>query len=227
MPLLHRGFQVIGQARCNTALLLPPPPRSGRGRPRKYGDQLTRERIDAMPAITLELCLDGKAQTVRLRSIVAMARFLQGTPVRAVWCEFFDPDKNTWSKPRLLLATEPQLAAETVLRLYARRWGIEPLFHNLERRWGINNLWQQSRTALELWMQIRSTAWSLAQLLVVVAGDTFPINAVAPWRTHQPLTAGLIAQWLRIDKPEPIWYATVSTASPRNSASLNSAAIRG
>jgi hypothetical protein len=48
------------------------------------------------------------------------------------------------------------------VRLYARRWGIEPLFHNLKRWWGISNLWQQSRTALELWMQIRSTAWTLA-----------------------------------------------------------------
>jgi len=35
----------------------------------------------------------------------------------------------------LLLATEPHLSAETVLCLYARRWGIEPLFHNLKRWW--------------------------------------------------------------------------------------------
>jgi hypothetical protein len=48
-------------------------------------------------------------------------------------------------------------------------------------------------------MQIRSTAWTLAQLLVLVAEDRFPIQAIAPWRAHQPLTAGLIAQWLRIE----------------------------
>src|ERR1700674_2965917 len=35
-------------------------------------------------------------------------------------------------------------------------WKID-LFNNLKRWWGISNLWQQSRTALELWMQIRST----------------------------------------------------------------------
>jgi hypothetical protein len=199
LPLLRRGFQVIGQARCDTALFLPPTPHAGRGRPRKYGDKLTAERINALPTITLTLNLYGKPQSVRLHSIVALARFLNGLPVCAVWCEFFDADNNSWSKPRLLLATESGLSAETVLRLYARRWGIEPLFHNLKRWWGVNNLWQQSRKALELWMQIRSTAWTLAQLLVVVAGDHFPIDAVAPWRAHQPLTAGLIAQWLRME----------------------------
>ena len=199
MPLLQRGFHVIGQARCDTALFLPPPPSTGRGRPRKYGPRLTQESILALPATTLTLFLYGKEQTVRLRSVVAVARFLKATPVRAVWCEFFDPEKNTWSKSRLLLATESHLTAETVARLYARRWGIEPLFHNLKRWWGVANLWQQSRRTLELWMQIRSTAWTLAQLLVLVAGDRFPINAVAPWRAKQPLTAGLIAQWLRIE----------------------------
>lgn len=130
---------------------------------------------------------------------MALARFLKAAPVHAVWCEFFDPEKNTWSKPRLLLATEIELSAETIVRLYARRWGIEPLFHNLKRWWGVTNLWQQSRKALELWMQIRSTAWTLAQLLALVAEDSFPIQVVAPWRVRQPLTAGLIAQWLRIE----------------------------
>lgn len=199
LPLLHRGCQVMGQARWDTALYLPPPPRSGRGRPRKFGDKLTRDHINALPSCTRTLNLYGQEQLVRIRSVVALARFLRGAPVRAVWCEFFDTDRNTWSKPRLVLATETQLDAEDVLRLYARRWGIEPLFHNLKRWWGINHLWQQSRTALECWMQIRSTAWTLAQLLVVVANHHFPIQTIAPWRVHQPLTAGLIAQWLRIE----------------------------
>lgn len=85
------------------------------------------------------------------------------------------------------------------MHLYARRWGIEPLFHNLKRWWGVNNLWQQKRTVLELWMQIRSTAWTLVQLLSLVAEEAFPIDAVAPWRDKRPLTGGLVAQWLRME----------------------------
>ena len=201
LPLLQRNVQVIGQARYDTALFLPPvaPSRPRRGRPRKYGQRVTPAMIAALPTTTQSLFLYGKQQTVRLRTLVLLARFLKATPVRAVWCEFFDPEKNTWSKPRLLLATETALSAETIVCLYARRWGIEPLFHNLKRWWGVANLWQQSRRTLELWTQIRSTAWTLAQLLVLLAEDSFPIQAVAPWRVKQPLTAGLIAQWLRIE----------------------------
>jgi hypothetical protein len=201
LPLLQRNIQVIAQARYDTALFLPPdvPQTPKRGRPRKYGIRLSPEKIAALPATTLSVFLYGKEQIVRVRSVMALARFLKATPVRAVWCEFYDADKKTWSKTRLLLATETDLSAEDIVRLYARRWGIEPLFHNLKRWWGISNLWQQSRTALELWMQIRSTAWSLAQLLALVVEDAFPMQEIAPWRYRQPLTAGLIAQWLRIE----------------------------
>lgn len=73
------------------------------------------------------------------------------------------------------------------------------MFHNLKRWWGANNLWQQKRTVLELWMQIRSTAWTLVQLLSLVVEESFPITVVAPWRNKQPLTGGLVAQWLRME----------------------------
>ena len=201
LPLLRRQIRVIGQARIDTALFLPPvaPTTPRRGRKRIYGERLSAEAVAHLPVTELSLSLYGQDQLLRLRSVVARARFLKGTPVRAVWCQFFDARKQTWTKPRLLLATETELTAEAIVRLYARRWGIEPLFHNLKRWWGISNLWQQSRTALELWMQIRSTAWTLAQLLSLAAGDAFPMEAVAPWRMKHPLTAGLVAQWLRME----------------------------
>ena len=131
--------------------------------------------------------------------MLTLARFLKGQLVRAVWCEFYDDKKQLWTKPRLLLATEIELSAQAIVELYARRWGIEPLFHNLKRWWGISNLWQQSRTALETWMQIRSTAWTFAQLLALAVDEAFPLREVAPWRANHPLTAGLVAQWLRIE----------------------------
>ena len=201
LPLLRRQIRVIGQARIDTALFLPPvaPTTPRRGRKRIYGERLSAEAVAHLPVTELSLSLYGQDQLLRLRSVVALARFLKGTPVRAVWCQFFDARKQTWTKPRLLLATETELTAEAIVRLYARRWGIEPLFHNLKRWWGISNLWQQSRTALELWMQIRSTAWTLAQLLSLAAHDAFPMEAVAPWRMKHPLTAGLVAQWLRME----------------------------
>ncbi len=201
LPLLSRKVRVIGQKRRDTALFLPPVVlvKLGRGRPKKYGMKMTAEAILALPVTEVKLTLYGKEQLIRLRSVRAMARFLKGVQVRAVWSEFYDVDKQCWSKARLLLATETELSAEEILRLYARRWGIEPLFHNLKRWWGVNNLWQQKRAVLELWMQIRSTAWTLVQLLSLVVEEIFPIAAVSPWRDKQPLTAGLVAQWLRME----------------------------
>jgi len=131
--------------------------------------------------------------------MVVLARFLKGRQVLAVWCEFFNEKTQTWSKPRSLLATETTLTAVEVITLYARRWGIETLFFNLKRWWGANNLWQQSRRALGLWMMIRSTAWTLTQLLVMKAKDSFPMDIIAPWRKGRPITGGLIAQWMRIE----------------------------
>ncbi len=201
LPLLARKMHVIGQVRRDTALFLPPVMllKPGRGRPKIYGTKMTSEAIQALPMTELKITLYGKEQLIRLRSVVALARFLKGTLVHAVWCSFYDADKQSWSKVRLLLATEIGLSAEEILYLYARRWGIEPLFHNLKRWWGANNLWQQKRTVLELWMQIRSTAWTLVQLLSLVVEESFPITVVAPWRNKQPLTGGLVAQWLRME----------------------------
>jgi hypothetical protein len=52
-----------------------------RGRHRKYGERLSKEAIEALPAIELTMRLYGKGQRVRLRSTTALARFLKGLPV--------------------------------------------------------------------------------------------------------------------------------------------------
>lgn len=133
LPLLRRQMRVIGQARIDTALFLPPvtptPPR--RGRKGIHGERLSAEAVAALPITELSLSLYGQDQLLRLRSVVALARFLKGTPVRAVWCQFFDARKQTWTKPPPLLAMETEQTAEAIVRLYARRWGTESLFHNL------------------------------------------------------------------------------------------------
>jgi hypothetical protein len=63
---------------------------------------------------------------------------------------------------------------------------------------GVTNLWQQSKAALELWMQIRSTAYALTQLLALRLWESFPLLDIAPWRKRATITAALFGQWLRI-----------------------------
>jgi hypothetical protein len=198
LPLLEQQVRIIGQVRRDTALFLPPEPEpKRRGRKRKYGRRIDPAVLEALPVQERELMLYGTLQRIRVRSVLAVARFLKGLPVRAVWCEMFLPD-HTWSRPRLILATETDLSAPQVVEIYAERWGIEPLFHNLKRWWGVANLWQQSKAALELWMQIRSTAYALTQLLALQLWESFPLMAIAPWRKGAMITAGLFAQWLRM-----------------------------
>jgi len=200
LPLLGRGLRIIGQVRRDTALFLPPDPAAARrrGRPRQYGERLTQDRIDTLTAEEHHLQLYGKPKLVRLRSTLAVVRFLKGTLVRAVWYEFFDPSKQCWSQPRLLIATETGLMPTHILQFYALRWGIESLFQNLKRWWGANNHWQQSRRVLELWMQVRSTGYALMHLLALHLPETFPLATIAPWRKRKPvITVGLFAAWMR------------------------------
>jgi len=198
LPLLEQRVRIIGQVRRDTVLYLPPEPEPRRRGPkRKYGQRIDALMLGTLPMQELELWLYGKIQRVRIRSVVAVARFLRGIAVRAVWCEM-QQDDGTWSRPRLMLATETHLSARDVVAIYAERWGIEPLFHNLKRWWGVTNLWQQSKAALKLWMQIRCTAYALMQLLALKLWSSFPLMEIAPWRKGAMITAGLFGQWMRI-----------------------------
>ncbi|MDO8788263.1 MAG: hypothetical protein Q7J42_09375 [Sulfuritalea sp.] len=67
-------------------MFLPPKPKR-RGRKRKYGQRIDAALLDMLPMTEMELTLYSKSQRVRLRSVIAIARFLKELPVRAVWCE--------------------------------------------------------------------------------------------------------------------------------------------
>lgn len=155
LPLLRQQGQFIGQVRRDTALYREPPPKPSepkRGRPRKSGTKHTPEEITALPTEVVSLHIYGKLQRVRLQSVVAEARFLNGHPVRAVWSAIYDEERQQWSRTRLYLASELHLTPSEIVVLYSHRWQIEPIFHNIKRWWGANNLWQQKRRVLERWM---------------------------------------------------------------------------
>lgn len=144
-----------------------------------------------------EIFIYGKKQRVRLQSTPALARFLKAMPVRAVWCQIYDDKKDLWSPSKLILSNETDLDAEELIVIFARRWSIEPLFHNLKRWWGCKDLWQQSRRVLELWMQMRSCANALTHMLALQLHQSFPMRDIAPWRLGRSVTAGLFLAWLR------------------------------
>src|SRR3954467_5962622 len=72
--VLTRDIIVIGQVRRDTALYDLPPLRTGKpGRPRKYGDRITKEKLNALPQTRTELPIYGR--TVRSLTAVCRARF--------------------------------------------------------------------------------------------------------------------------------------------------------
>src|SRR4051794_3712697 len=77
-PAPAAGHPVIGRGRRARALSAAPrpPPRRRRGRPRKYGPRMTRERIEALPVHRSARVLYGRLEVVRYRTRRVAARFL-------------------------------------------------------------------------------------------------------------------------------------------------------
>lgn len=197
--IVQWGFEVIGQVRVDTALYtIPPPPTPGqRGRPRLYGDKCTPGWVDQLPQQQARLWVYGRRQTVRYRTAEVKARFLNGRVVRAVWVQF-EREDSTWTRRRLLLATEASLRARVVILAYARRWSVESMFNQFRHHWGAVACWQQRRQTLARWLQILSCGYTLVQLLALKGSpDLVGFAELTPWRRDQPLTAGRIRWGLR------------------------------
>jgi len=190
------GHTVIGRARRDLALYaVPRPPRRRRrGRPRKYGQRMTRQRVEALPVHRSAQILYGKLEVVRYRSCRVAARFLKGRVVRAVWVELERPDRRDRpTEERLLLCTDPDLPALEVIRSYAKRWAVEPLFAAMKHGWGLKDAWQQSRQVLMRWVTILAAGYALSEMLAYTDPARVPgLAATAPWRPPGTRTAGLI-----------------------------------
>jgi hypothetical protein len=192
--VLTRGAIVIGQVRHDTALYYPPPPGKP-GRPRKYGDRITK-KLKALPETHTELPIYDR--TVRYRTAVCRARFLGGRLVRAVWVSMFVDGK--WTAERLLLSTDPGHTAEDVIMTYSLRWTIEPMFAAMKWGEGMIDMWMQSidpkgsgSKTFHRWLTIVQIGRALIQMLAVKAdAATTALAQVAAWRKEPYLTAGMV-----------------------------------
>src|SRR3954452_9185274 len=190
------GHTVIGRVRRDLALYAVPrpPPRRRRGRPRKDGPRMTRERVEALPVHRSARILHGKLEVVRYRTRPVAARFLKGRVVRAVWVELERPDRRGRpAEERLLVCTDPDLPATEVVTSYAKRWAVEPLFAAMKHGWGLKDAWQRSRQVLMRWVTILAAGYALSQMLAYADPARVPgLADPAPWRPPGTRTAGLI-----------------------------------
>jgi hypothetical protein len=199
LAMLAQEIDVIGQVRHDTRLYDLPvtPKKKQRGRPAKYGKQVSASRVNRMAATETTLFLYGKDQRLRYRHKVVLARFIKGTKVGAVWCEFYDEKNEKWNKPRLLLSTNSELRAEEIIVAYAKRWSIESAFHELKNAWGIKEAWQQTRQTLNRWVQLTTIGYGLIQLLSLMPAEKLSgVMSQLPWRNPAEVTAGKIRDGL-------------------------------
>ncbi len=109
-----------------------------------------------------------------------------------MWVQF-EAEDGTLGATRVRLATDADLRPEVILKAYARRWPMEPLFNQLRHSWGWLEAWQQSRQVLARWVQIGFVASALAPLWVLKGGNHWAaLTPLTPWRQDRPVTAGLV-----------------------------------
>jgi hypothetical protein len=218
------GHTVIGRVRRDLALYsVPKPPRCGRGRPRKYGERVSRSRIEALPLQRSAQILYGNLEVVRFRTALVAARFLKGRVVRAVWVQLERPDRrNKPTEERLLICTDPGLAATEIITGYAKRWSVEPLFAAIKHQWGLKDAWQRSRQVLMRWVTLVAAGYALSQILAHLDPARLPgLADPAPWRPRDTRTAGLIqAGFARI--LHAVGLPALIKAIPRKLPALNS-----
>jgi hypothetical protein len=197
LPLLELDLDLIGQARKDTALFESPVPidKKTRGRPRKYGDHWTPERVAKLPVKTKTLNIYGGLKKVKYRSVKCLARFLKGRTVIAVWCQL--PSQKSWS---LILSTDLTLTPERIIKLYARRWRTEPMFNEIKHAYGVAQTWQQKSRTLHRWVTMLCVAYSLSRMLALVFGNKKKENVVPyiAWRQKSPMTAGLMRKAIQL-----------------------------
>lgn len=196
---LLQGLQVIGQVRHDTVLYARPeaPTKRRRGRPRRYGKRYTKAVRESLAVQEAKFAIYGKRQVVRYQTVEALARFLKGRAVKAVWCWFVTEGKET--KPRLLLCTDTGLSAEQVIIYYAKRWLVEPMFCDVKQRFGFKDCWQQSARLWQRWIAICSVGYALTRLLALTTEANLieAVTLLMPWRKEKVLTAGQVQKVLQ------------------------------
>jgi DDE superfamily endonuclease len=171
---------LVSRLRANAALYLPPPsPRKPRrGRPRVRGAkrsalQLYRRRAQRR---TLRVRIYGKSVTLKaFVGVVIPSHRLGNNPIRVV----IFPQRSG-HKMNIFFATDPTLAPERLLELYAARFKIEDIFDELKTTGGFADCRQRAFPALKRHATLCLVAYSLLRLLSVTCQGAAAIEA-EPW----------------------------------------------
>jgi len=165
---LSRPVCVITRLRLDAALYDPPPPYSGRGRPRKKGTRrpTPQQRLDDPSTVWQRLTLPGYDHRPRALDIATGTAFwfhfgLPGVPIRYVLIH----DVAGKFDPQALLSTDVSLTAQHILAFFIQRWQMEPTFRHVREHLGVETQRQWSDQAIVRTTPILLGLFSLITLL--------------------------------------------------------------
>jgi len=165
---LKQPVTVITRLRLDAALYEPPPPYSGRGRPRKKGKRLPtlQHLLDHEQTVWQRLTVPWYNHQLRPIEIVTGTAFwfhfgLPGVHIRYVLIR----DVAGKFDPQALLSTDLTLSPEQILAFFMRRWQMEPTFCHVREHLGVETQRQWSDKAIARTTPVLLGLFSLITLM--------------------------------------------------------------
>ena len=175
------NFSTITMARRDLAIYkLPPVRRKGtKGRPKKKGKRIKPKLEELKKSRTLSIY--GREVNVRYKEVIGKAKFLKYETVKAVWVEFDDSQSM-----RLLISTNEKLSGEEIIKRYAKRWDIEPMFNELKNRFRFKDIMMQTQQSYYQFLYFKLWCFMILKLSSIHYKEKIIdyVKESLPWRVH-------------------------------------------
>ena len=175
------SFSTITMARKDLAIYkLPPFRRKGaKGRPKIKGKPIKPKPEDLKKSRILNIY--GREVKVKYKEAIGKARFLKYETVKAVWV-FFEDSKSM----RLIISTNEKLLGEEIIKRYAKRWDIEPMFNELKNRFRFKDIMMHTQQSYYQFLYFKLWCFIILKLSSIQFKQTIIdyIKDYLPWRVH-------------------------------------------
>jgi hypothetical protein len=168
-------------ARKDLALYkLPPFKRKGtKGRLKKKGKRIKPQLKDLKKSRTLNLY--GRVVKVQYKEAICKARFLKYEIVKAVWVRFDESQSF-----RLIISTNEKLSGEEIIKRYAKRWDIEPMFNELKNRFKFKDIMMHTSRSYYQFLYFKIWCFIIIKLSSLHFKKSIIdyVKDFLPWRVH-------------------------------------------
>jgi hypothetical protein len=217
MEALRRRVTVVAQARLDSALYAPPPPRKPgqRGRHRKVGEPLPKlkdvlvDPLTAWTRVTVSFWYDRSDVPIEFATGTALWYYKGNPAVPIRWVLVRDPLRKM--EPRAFFSTDPAMDPLDLLRFYVRRWCVEVTFEEARRHLGIQTQRQWSDLAVARTTPCLLALFSIVALLAdrLYQHQLLPVRTAAWYAKSSPTFSDALAAVRR-----HLWSAAFLSYSP-------------